>query len=369
MKKRDFIKQAGKTTLGALTLSAAACAAPEQKPEATRFNLNKTYKWKMTTTWPPNFPVLGEGCKLMAQWIEQMSGGRMQITVFGGGELIPALEGFDAVSNGAVEMNHGGAYYWGGKIPSAPFFAAVPFGMNSQQITSWILSGGGQALWEELYAPYNLIPMISGNTGMQAGGWFNKEINSLADIKGLKMRIPGLGGKVFAKAGGSPVTVSGGEIYTNLERGVIDATEWIGPYHDYLMGFQDVAKYCYYPGWHETGSALELIVNRDKFMELPADLQEIIRTACHRLNRWILAEFDAKNGEYLTRILQEGRVQLKRFPDEVIEGFRSATQELLQELVESDAKSRQIFEKYEAFRKQMKTWGDISEKEFYQRLG
>ena len=197
----------------------------------------------MVTTWPPNFPILGEGCKLMADWVEKMSGGRLKIQVFGGGELVPPLEAFDAVSSGSVELANGASYYWAGKVPSAQFFATVPFGMNAQQMNGWILSGGGQELWDEVYAPFNVKGYPAGNTGVQMGGWFNKEINSLDDLKGLKMRIPGLGGKVINKAGATAVNVAGGEIYTNLERGVIDATEWIGPFHDYKMGFHKIAKY------------------------------------------------------------------------------------------------------------------------------
>ncbi len=369
MKKRDFIRRAGAASLGALAVGAVSCAPEKLEQEQAGINFNKSYRWKMTTTWPPNFPVLGEGCKLFAQWVNQMSGGRMEITVFGGGELIPALEGFDAVSNGAVEMNHGAAYYWGGKLPAAQFFAAVPFGMNAQQMGSWIISGGGLQLWEELYAPHNLIPMICGNTGVQVGGWFNKEINSMADVKGLKMRIPGLGGKVFSQAGGTPVTVSGGEIYTNLERGVIDATEWIGPYHDYQMGLHEVAKYCYFPGWHEPGPVLELLINKDKFLELPSDLQEIIRTAAYRLNRWMMSEFDAKNGAYLSKIIEENKVQIRRFPQEVMDGFRKATDEVLTDLVLKDAWSKKVYEHYQQFRSTIKPWSDISEKEYYQSIG
>src|SRR5690606_14679795 len=218
----------------------------------------------MTTTWPPNFPILGEGCKLVAEWIRQMSGGRMEIEVYGGGELIPALEAFDAVSNGAIEMGSGAAYYWSGKVPAAQFFASVPFGMNAQQVNSWLISGGGMALWEKNYAKYNLIPFPCGNTGVQMGGWFRKEINSMADIQGLKMRIPGLGGKVLDRAGGTAVLSPGSELYTNLERGVIDATEWVGPYHDYIMGFHEVASHYYYPGWHEVGTTFEKFVNKSK---------------------------------------------------------------------------------------------------------
>jgi TRAP-type mannitol/chloroaromatic compound transport system substrate-binding protein len=365
--RRKFLKLAGQSSLVGVAGLAVACSVPARKPEGVNINFNKTYRWKMTTTWPPNFPVVGEGCKMMADWVRQMSGGRLDITVYGGGELIPALEGFDAVSNGAVEMNHGAAYYWAGKIPASQFFAAVPFGMNAQQMSSWILAGDGGKLWEELYAPFNLLPILCGNTGMQMGGWFNKEINSMDDLKGLKMRIPGLGGKVLANAGGTPVLVSGGEIYTNLERGVIDAAEWIGPYHDYLMGFHQVAKYYYYPGWHEPGPALEMIVNKEKFASLPDDLQEIVRTACQRLGAWMMAEFDAKNGEYLEKLINE-KVDIRPFPKEVLDGLRASTTSALDELTDKDKDSSRVYASFQAFKKRVNRWTDISEKVFYETM-
>jgi len=212
----------------------------QQHPVAN--NDTAKYTWKLVTTWPPNFPILGEACSLFAKWVDTMSNGRMQIQVFGGGELVPALECFDAVSSGAADMSHGAAYYWAGKINAAQFFASVPFGMNAQQLNSWLIGGDGLQLWQELYAPYNLIPFPGGNSGVQMGGWFNKEINTIADFKGLKMRMPGLGGKVLSAVGASPLLISGGELYTSLERGVIDATEWMGPFHDYKMGFHESMK-------------------------------------------------------------------------------------------------------------------------------
>lgn len=366
--RRKFIQQAG-TSAFAASMGLAACTEIQPQHKGPYINYNNTYRWKMTTTWPPNFPVVGEGCKLLAEWVRQMSGGRMEITVYGGGELIPALEGFDAVSNGAVEMNHGAAYYWAGKVPAAQFFAAVPFGMNAQQMGAWILSGGGQKLWEETYEPFGLKPFICGNTGAQMGGWFNKEINSLHDIRGLKMRMPGLGGKVLARAGGTPVLVSGGEIYSNLERGVIDAAEWIGPYHDFLMGFHQVAKYYYYPGWQEPGPMLEMIVNRPKFEQLPSDLQEIVQTACYRLSRWMMAAFDAKNGEYLLKIMNETGVSIKPFPAEVLSELKRVTNEVLEDLTTADPVSSKVYQNYRAFRDQIKAWMDISEKIFYDQIG
>ena len=239
--RRKFIEKSLASIAGVSTVTSCVSASEEKVKESVNVNFNKSYKWKMVTTWSPNMPVLGEGCNMFSEWVNKMSGGRLDIKVYGGGELIPSLESFDAVSNGAVEMGSGAAYYWAGKIPSGQFFSSVPFGMNSKQMNSWIISGGGYKLYREIYKPFNLIPFVGGNTSMQMGGWFNKEINSFGDLKGLKMRIPGFGGKVLSKAGGTAVTVAGGEIYTNLERGVIDATEWIGPYHDYLMGFHPVS--------------------------------------------------------------------------------------------------------------------------------
>ncbi len=366
MKRRNFL---AKTALAAAgTTALTSCIKSEEQNQGPYINFNKTYRWKMTTTWPPNFPVVGEGCKMLADWVNKMSGGRMEITVYGGGELIPALEGFDAVSNGAVEMNHGAAYYWAGKVPASPFFAAVPFGMNALQMGSWIISGGGAELWEELYDPFKIQPILCGNTGVQMAGWFKKEINSVDDLKGLKMRIPGLGAKVLEKAGGTPVLVSGGEIYTNLERGVIDATEWIGPFHDYLMGFHEVAKYYYYPGWHEPGPALEMLINKPKFTALPSDLQEIIRTACYRTSRWMGAEFDARNGKYLQKIINETDVKVGQFPKEVLQALKGYTNETISELCEQDPESKKVYEAFDKFRKEIGVWMNASERVYYDQI-
>ncbi len=368
-KRRGFLKK-GSSALVGTTLALTACneAAPKKSIEIPNINFNATYQWKMVTTWPPNFPVIGEGCTILGKWIEEMSGGRLKITTYGGGELVPPLESFEAVSSGAVEMGHGAAYYWAGKAPASQFFASVPFGMNYQQMNSWIVAGGGDKLWEELYAPFNLIPMICGNTGVQMGGWFNKEINDIEDLKGLKMRIPGLGGKVLNQAGGSAITVAGGEIYTNLERGVIDATEWIGPFHDYLMGFYQVANYYYYPGWHEPGPVLELIVNREKFEALPGDLQQIVRTAAMRSNVWMVAEFDAKNNIYLKKLVDEENVTLKAFPPNVLKALRELTLLTLEDLTEVDAPSKKVYDHYQNFRKQIDNWSKVSEGTYYKSI-
>lgn len=368
-KRRNFIK---KTALGAATLSplAAACSSsPEKKGAAgSNVNFNKTYQLKLVTTWPPNFPVLGEGCTMLAGWLDQMSGGRIKVDVYGGGELVPALEAFDAVRNGVADMAHAVSYYWAGKVPAAQFFSSVPFGMNAQQMNAWLLSGGGLELWEGVYAELGLVPFVAGNTGVQMGGWFNKEINSVSDLEGLKMRIPGLGGRVISKAGGSTLLSPGGEIYTNLERGVIDATEWIGPYHDYKMGFQDVAKYYYYPGWHEPSTAFELFMNKNKFDSMPEDLQEIIRNGVGRLNIWGLSEFETQNIKSLRKIQQEGKVQITPFPKEVLTRLKELTDETLAEITAQDAESKKIYTAYQSFQQEMNDWAGYTEKLYYSQL-
>jgi TRAP-type mannitol/chloroaromatic compound transport system substrate-binding protein len=368
--RRNFLKKSALASVAAATglgLSQMAC---ESNHIEAKKNLNitstKKYKWIMVTTWPPKFPVLGEGLDMLAKWVEQASAGRMHIKVMGAGELVPALECFDAVSQGGVQMASSVAYYWAGKVPAAQFFASIPFGMNAQQQNAWIINGGGLKLWEELYAPFNLIPIPGGSTGVQMGGWFRKEINSMADLQGLKMRMPGLGGKVLAKAGAVAVLSPGSELYTNLERGVIDAAEWIGPYHDYKMGFYSVAKYYYYPGWHELGPTLEMIVNKQAFEGLPLDLQEIIRTAVYRLNVWTLGEFEAKNNLYLQKLVKEEGVKLRKYPADVLKNLKKYSQEVIEEMVEKDAQTKKIYASYAKFRQEIQPWADVSEKVYYE---
>lgn len=327
----------------------------------------KKYNWKMTTTWPPNFPVIGEVANKYAKWVEELSNGQLKIQVYGGGELVPSLEAFDAVSNGTIEMGSGASYYWAGKIPGAQFFAAVPFGMNSQQLTSWLETGGGYELWKKAYEPFGLVPFLAGNSGVQMGGWFNKEINSVKDLKGLKMRLPGIGGKVLEKAGGAAVLVAGGEIYTSLERGVIDATEWIGPYHDYKMGFNKIAKYYYTPGWHEPGTQFEFFVNKKKFDALPKHLQAILEVASKRANVWVLAEFDKQNAIHLEKMKKEG-VQIREFSKETLDVLRNYTSEVLKEMVGNDPLSKEIYKSYSDFQNRATEWSKVTEQAYYNKI-
>ncbi len=329
---------------------------------------NQVLRWKMTTTWPPNFPVIGEVAEKYAEWVGELSNGQIQIKVYGGGELVPPLEAFDAVSQGVIEMGCGVSYYWAGKTPAAQFFAAVPFGMNSQQLTSWLEVGGGYELWKKTYAPFNLVPFLGGNTGVQMGGWFNKEINSVEDFKGLKMRLPGIGGKVLEKAGGAAVLVAGSEIYTSLERGVIDATEWIGPYHDYKMGFHKIAKYYYTPGWHETGSQLEFFINKTLYDRLPPHLQAVLEAASKRAQVWVLAEFDKQNGIFLDKLVNEEQVEIRQFSKETMDALRVYTEEAIQEMIGDDPWSKKVYESYKQYQARIAKWSTVTEKAYYNTI-
>jgi TRAP-type mannitol/chloroaromatic compound transport system substrate-binding protein len=358
MKRREFIKQA---SAGAIASSAAvvpAIALPDNK-EDTEF------KWKMVTTWPKNFPVLGTGANQLAELITDMTDGRISVKVYGAGELIPAFEIFDAVSRGTAQMGHGSAYYWKGKIEEAQFFSTVPFGMNGQEMSSWLYFGGGLELWRETYAPFDVIPFAAGNTNVQMAGWFNREINSINDIKGLKMRIPGLGGEVLKRAGGTPVNLPGGELFTSLKTGAIDATEWVGPYNDLAFGLYKAAKYYYYPGWHEPGTTLEAIINKQAFEALPKDLKAIVEAACKTVNQEMSLEFTAKNNAALDTLVNKHHVDVRKLPDDVLATFKTLSHEVVSELAAKNKAAQKIYDSYNKFYKQVVAWHDISEKIYF----
>jgi len=328
----------------------------------------KTFNWKMATTWPPNFPIFQEGVERFAKEVDIMSQGRLKIKVFAGGELIPALQLFDAVSQGTLQIGHGSAYYWAGKVPAAQFMSAVPFGLTAKGMNAWLYSGGGLELWQELYKPFNIIPFPAGNSGVQMGGWFNKKIEKVSDLKGLKMRIPGLGGKVLEKAGGVPVLLAGGEIYTALERGTIDATEWVGPYHDERLGLYRAAKYYYYPGWHEPGTTLELIVSSKAWAELSPDLQKIVETAARSINQWMFSEFEASNVKSLRELKEKYKVEILGFPADVIKELKRLSKETLDEEANKDASFKQVYEAYREFQSNYADWNMISDDAYSKAL-
>ena len=304
------------------------------------------------------------GPENVAERVEAASAGRLKIKVYGAGELVPAFEVFDAVSRGTVEMGHGAAYYHKGKVDAAQFFTAIPFGMNNQELNGWLYYGGGMALWRELYEPFNLVPFPTGNTGVQMGGWFNKEISSVDDLEGLKMRIPGLGGEVLRRAGGTPVTLPGSEIFTALQTGAIDATEWVGPYNDASFGLHKAARYYYYPGWQEPGPGLETIINKEAWDALPADLQEIVSTTCQAISLDMAAEYTHGNAMSLQRLKEDPDIEIRPFPDEVIRLLRSIAQEVVEELMAADPAAAKIGTAYFEFLDQVSANSSISEQAY-----
>ena len=325
---------------------------------------SKTYKWTMVTTWPKNFPGLGMGPENFSKYVDEMTCGRMKIKVYGAGEFVPALGVFDAVSQGNVQLGHGASYYWTGKVKSSQFFTAVPFGLTAQEMNGWLHYGGGMELWEEAYAPFNLIPLAGGNSGVQMAGWFKKEINSLNDLKGLKMRIPGLAGEVFTRAGAETVTLPGNEIFLSLQQGVVDAAEWVGPYNDLTFGFHQVADYYYYPGWHEPGSTLEIIINKEAFETLPADLKAIIKYAAKSANQEMLDEYTARNNRALTELIEKHDVDLRKLPDSVLIELKKITDEVMEDFIEDDPMAQKVYKSYTEFKEQVINYHRISEKAY-----
>ncbi|MGK0499212.1 MAG: TRAP-type mannitol/chloroaromatic compound transport system substrate-binding protein [Oceanicoccus sp.] len=322
------------------------------------------FEWKMVTSWPKNFPGLGTAPENFAKAISDMSDGRLTVKVYGGGELVPAMEVFSAVSQGTAEMGHAASYYWKGKIPSSPFFTSVPFGLTAQEQNGWLHYGGGLELWREAYAPFNLVPFAGGNTGVQMAGWFNREINSIKDLQGLKMRIPGVGGEVFTRAGGTSVTIPGSELYTSLKTGVVDAGEWVAPYNDMALGLHETAKYYYYPGWHEPGPTLEIIVNKTALEALPADLQAMVEIAARYANQDMLDEYTARNNASFVKLQNNGDTDIRRLPDDVLRALKKASEEYYQQLAAEDPMAAKVFKSWSVFRDQVTNYHHISEQAY-----
>jgi len=358
MDRRKFVTNAG--LAGTAGLLAACGPAGHQGQEDTGpGNYSQTFKWKMVTTWPRDFPGLGTGASRLAENIDRMSNGRLKIKVYGGGELVPPLEVFSAVQQGTAEMGHGAAYYWRGHIKASLFFTGIPFGLCGHELHGWFYYGGGLDLYRKAYAPHGLVPFPAGNSGTQMGGWFNKEIRSVSDLAGLKMRIPGLGGEALARAGGTPVQVPGSEVFTALQSGVVDAAEWVGPMNDLAMGLFQAAKYYYYPGWQEPGSALECLVSKKAWDTLPDDLQEIVRVACMAITTDMYAEFEAENGLALRALVEDKGVQLRAFPDDVLAELKRHTLDIIEELAQQDAMVRESWDSFRRYMDVIQPWTDI----------
>ncbi len=360
MDRRKFVGAAG--LAGAAGLLAACAKTPGDNSKCKGQTPGPTFAWKMVTSWPRDFPGLGTSANRLAEHINKLSNGRLTVKVYGGNELVPPFEVFDAVRQGTAEMAHSAPYYWKGKAPAAQLFAGIPFGMTAQELHGWIYHGGGLELWREVYAQHGIVPFLVASSGPQMGGWFNREINSIDDLKGLKMRIPGLGGEILKRAGGTPTNISAAELFTALQTGAIDATEWVGPYNDLALGFFRAARYYYHPGWHEPGTALECMVNREAWDLLPEDLQAIISVACQAMVMDSLSEFTYNNGVALKRLVEEHHVELRRFPDEVLQHLADISRQLMEELSDEDEMTGRIYASFRAFQDIVNPWTDISER-------
>ena len=368
MNRRDFLTTA---TAASATLAFVGCNEnnrqaidyskhPKHKDDTKRVYINRNKKRviKLATSWPAHFPIMGMGVERFAQRIKEISGDSLEIKIYAKNVLVPALAVFDACSSGQIDAFHSGPYYWKGKNSAFSLYSGIPFGFTAEEVNSWMLYGGGLDLWREQYAKYNLYPLLGGNTNIQMGGWFRKPINSLADMQGLKMRIPGLGGEVFAKMGVNPVLLPAGEIYTSLERGIIDATEWVGPALDIKMGFYKVAPY-YYSGWHEPGSVLELTFNQHTWDKLASEHKAMIEVASSEMNANMTYEFHAKNIMALQK-LKSLNVKLAQFPDDVTEAGKKALKEVIAELSSSNHDFAKVYKSIQKHLTLSKEWSDVS---------
>lgn len=358
MKRRDFVSGL------ALAAGVSACGRESADcPDGVAAS-GETFKWNIATSWPAGLPGLGVGVENLVQRIDKATNGRLKIKIFAGGELVPALEVLDAVRLGTVQMGHDSAYYHRGKVPAAQYFTTIPFGQTVHEINAWMYYGGGLELWRELYEPFNVIPFPAGNTGVQMAGWFNKEINSIDDLKGLKMRIPGMGGEVMQRAGATQVTVPAAEIFTSLQTGAIDAAEWVGPYNDLTLGLHKAARYYYYPGWHESSPMLQCTINLDAWNSLPPDIQEIVSNVCQAINNDIMAEYTWGNAIALEQMRKDPNIEIRRLPDDVLELLQRLSREAMEDLSAEDEWAARIQASFDAFQKISEPYQRISELAF-----
>ncbi len=356
MERRKFLKGAG--VAGVAAAGAAAGSFPTPAISQGMREL------RMVTTWPKNFPGLGTGAQRLADRITAVTEGRITVKLFAAGELVPPFESFDAVSEGTADLFHGASYYWQGKSKGFNFFAAVPMGLTFTETNAWLFHSGGHDLWKELAAEFNLMPMPAGNTGSQMGGWFRQEVNSVEDFNGLKFRMPGAGGEVLRELGAAVVSLPGGEIFPALQSGAIDGTEWVGPWNDLAFGFYRVASYYYYPGFHEPGSTLECTFNLDVWNSFSDSDKELVATCCFAENNIMMAEFNARNGDALTTLIDEHGVNLRRFDQSIFNAFAAASSDVLADMgAESELVGR-IYDSFIGFREKAMGWTALSDQSY-----
>lgn len=349
MKRRDFLTHTTAGVAGATLLGAPAIRADEGQ-----------VRWRLASSFPKSLDTIYGAAELLSHRVAALTDGKFQIRVFAGGELVPGLQVLDAVKADTVECGHTASYYYVGKDKAFAFDCAVPFGLTARQQNAWMYSGGGLELTRELFAAHNIINFPGGNTGTQMGGWFRNEVKSLADIKGLKMRIPGLGGEIMSKLGAVAQTIAGGDIYPALERGTIDAAEWVGPYDDEKLGFHKIAKNYYYPGWWEPGPQLSFYINSDEWAKLPKRFQQAFEVAAAEANLSMLTAYDAKNPEALVRLIRTG-VKLRKYPDDVMKAAQEATFALYEDEAGKNSAFKRIYVEWQKFRALQHGWFSLAE--------
>jgi len=355
MKRREFLKTGvGVAAAGAAATTLAAPAIAQGKKEMV-----------IVASWGRDFPGLGTGAQRLAKRIGDLTDGRIDVKYFAANERVGAFDVFDAVASGNAQAYLSAEYYWKGKHPGFAFFTSVPFGLTYTEMSAWIHHMGGQQLWDKLSANYGLKCLPAGNTGVQMGGWFNKEIESADDLKGLKMRIPGLGGDVMAKLGASPVSLPGGQIYENLVSGAIDATEWVGPYNDFFMKFYEAAKYYYYPGMHEPGGFISFGMNKKWWDGIGKTDQAILTAITQAENDYMMAEYNANNGVYLDRLIKEHGVKLRKFNDDVYDAFGEASKSVFETARDHSPEAKEIHDSFVKARAEVGRWKNLSEATYY----
>lgn len=342
------------TRRAALLAGAAGLAAPSVLRAQTPL------RWRMVTSWPRDLPGPGMTATRLARRIETMSGGAIEVRLHAAGEIVPAFETLDAVSEGVAELAHTAAVFWAGKMPVSQLFLAVPFGLTPLEHVAWIEHGGGQQLWDELYGSFGVKPFMAGNTGMSMGGWFRRELHSLADLQGLRFRMPGLGGELYAPFGIVQVSIPPGETLPSLQSGAIDAAEFAGPFSDLALGFHQAASYYYGPGLHEPNGTGECIVNRQAYDALPSHLQAVIAEACRAENAFALAEAEIMNAQALKVLVEEHNVQLRSFPDDIVEALRQRAPAVLEPFAQAGGLDRRIHDSYVAMLETLRPWSRTS---------
>lgn len=347
----------------------SACGGNEATTTAVATDSTPRFSWKLLTSWTRDFPGLGGAARRLAERISRMSGGRLTVSLYAADEMVPAFGVFDAVAEGRAEMGHSSPAFWAGKSPACTFFAGVPFGLTAQEMNAWLLHGGGLALWRQVYGRFGLRPYPCGNTGTQLAGWFKREVRSLKDFKGLKMRVTGLAAEVLRAVGGEPVAVAGVDLVQAMADEAIAACEWLGPYNDLAMGVHESARFCYYPGWQEPGSLLELMVNKRAFDELPDDLQAIVEGAAQSVNEELLAEYAALNAQALVTLASEHGTEFRKLPDDALAALKQAAEQIVGGIAGSDPLAQQVYASYLDFREQSRQWQRISEQAFVQARG